>query len=97
MAAVACACRAAPRLLAYVGGILVAYLGLGVAMMLGLDAMRGPLAVVFAHPFALAAQALLGAGLLAYALFAPSKGQAPAAPPCPATDSWPPTSCSACP
>ena len=27
--------HAAPRLLAYVGGILVAYLGLGVAMMLG--------------------------------------------------------------
>ena len=75
--------HAAPRLLAYVGGILVAYLGLGVAMMLGLDAMRGPLAVVFAHPFALAAQALLGAGLLAYALFAPSKGQAPPPPPVP--------------
>ena len=75
--------HATPRLLAYVGGILAAYLGLGVAMMLGLDAMRRPLAALFAHPFAVAAQALVGAGLLAYALSAPSKGQAPAAAPVP--------------
>ncbi|WP_187775567.1 GAP family protein [Luteimonas suaedae] len=64
--------RAAPRLLAYVAGILVAYLGLGIAMMLGITAARDTLAAVLDHPVAVALQALLGAGLLVYAIFAPS-------------------------
>lgn len=78
--------RAAPRLLAYVGGILAAYLGLGVAMMLGFSAARDTLATALDHPVALAVQALLGAGLLAYAIFAPSTAHQAHEPKAPASD-----------
>lgn len=77
--------HATPRLLAYVGGILPAYLGLGVAMMLGFGALREPLAGLLDHPVALVVQALLGAGLLVYVLFAPSSAHAAAAPPVPSS------------
>ncbi|MDH5823686.1 GAP family protein [Luteimonas sp. RD2P54] len=75
--------QAAPRLLAYVAGILVAYLGLGIAMMLGFGALRDALGDALDHPVALAAQALLGAALLAYGIFAPKtahRAQEPHAP-----------------
>lgn len=61
-----------PRLLAYVAGIVGAYLGLGIAIMLGATASHDALAAMLDHPLAMAAQALLGGGLLAYAIFAPS-------------------------
>ena len=64
--------HAAPRLLACVAGILAAYLSPGIVMMLGATAARDTLIAVLDHPVALGAQALLGAGLLAYAIFAPS-------------------------
>jgi cytochrome c biogenesis protein CcdA len=70
--------HAASRLLAYVGGILIAYLGLGIAMMLGFGALRDALGDSLDHPAALIAQGVLGAGLLAYGIFAPkSAHQAP--------------------
>jgi cytochrome c biogenesis protein CcdA len=70
--------HAASRLLAYVGGILIAYLGLGVAMMLGFGALRDALGDSLDHPAALIAQGVLGAGLLAYGIFAPKSAlQAP--------------------
>ncbi len=75
--------RAAPRLLAYVAGIFLAYLGLGIAMMLGFNALRDGLGDALDHPAALLAQGLLGAGLLAYAILAPSgahQAQEPSAP-----------------
>lgn len=78
--------RAAPRLLAYVGGILIAYFGLGLAMMLGFSAARDALAAALDHPVAIVVQALLGAGLLGYALFAPSTAHQAHAPPTPASD-----------
>lgn len=81
--------RATPRLLAYVTGIFVAYFGIGVATMSGLGAVRDALAAALAHPAALVAQALLGAGLLGYALFAPGTAQQPREPPEPASDRWP--------
>lgn len=81
--------RAAPRLLAYVTGILAAYLGLGIAMMLGFTAARDTLAAVLDHPVALTVQALLGAGLLAYAIFAPSHAHQPREPRAPASGRLP--------
>lgn len=66
----------APRLLAYVGGILVSYLALGVAMMLGFTALSARLGQALDHPVALIVQGTLGTALLAYALFAPSTAHA---------------------
>ncbi|NZA27135.1 GAP family protein [Luteimonas sp. SJ-92] len=63
--------QAAPRLLAYVTGILAAYLGLGIAMMLGFGALRDAIGDALDHPVALLVQGLLGAALLAYGIFAP--------------------------
>lgn len=66
----------APRLLAYVGGILASYLALGIAMMLGFTVLSERLGHVLDHPVALVIQGMLGAGLLAYAVFAPSNAHA---------------------
>jgi cytochrome c biogenesis protein CcdA len=77
--------RATSRLLAYVGGILMAYLALGIAMMLGFTAARDSLVAVLDHPIAMAVQTLLGAGLLAYALFAPSRAHEAREPSLPAS------------
>ncbi len=64
--------QAGSRLVAYVGGILLAYLGLGIAMMLGFTVLGGALGDLLDHPALLAAQALLGAALLTYAILAPA-------------------------
>ena len=77
--------RPAQRLLAYVGGILVSYLAIGVAMMLGFTALSEPLGRVLDHPVALVVQGLLGAALLVYAIFAPSTAHAAHEPHAPAT------------
>jgi len=74
---------AVPRVIAYVGGILAAYLLLGIALMLGLGAAMRAFGEVFDHPVALAIQFALGLGLLLYSIFAPKVGAAPVEPPPP--------------
>lgn len=75
----------APRLLAYVAGILASYLALGIAMMLGFSALSERLGQALDHPVALIVQGLLGAALLAYGIFAPSTAHAAHEPNLPAT------------
>ena len=75
----------APRLLAYVAGIVASYLTLGVAMMLGFTALSARLGQALDHPVALALQGLLGAALLGYAILAPSTAHAAPEPDLPAT------------
>lgn len=75
----------APRLLAYVAGILASYLTLGVAMMLGFTALSERLGQALDHPVALTVQGLLGAALLVYAILAPATAHAAHEPNLPAT------------
>ena len=77
--------QAAPRLLAYVAGILASYLALGIAMMLGFTALSGRLGQALDHPVVLVVQGLLGAALLVYAILAPSTAHAAREPDLPAT------------
>lgn len=62
---------ATPRLLAYIGGIFVAYLSMGVALMLGAGAFVRRFGQALEHPAVLAVQLAIGLALLAYAVFAP--------------------------
>lgn len=75
----------APRLLAYVAGILATYLAIGVAMMLGFTALGARLGDALDHPVVWAVQGLLGAALLGYAIFAPSTAHAAQPPVLPAS------------
>ena len=61
----------APRVMVYLGGVFSAYLGIGVALVLGVDALSGSIAVVLESPAAYGAQLVIGAALLGYAVFAP--------------------------
>ncbi|MET0718656.1 MAG: GAP family protein [Pseudoxanthomonas sp.] len=63
---------AAPRVLAYVAGIALAYFTLGTALMLGLGAAVESLGNALDHPVVLALQLLLGLCLLGYGILAPS-------------------------
>lgn len=73
--------QAIPRVLTYISGILATYLVLGILLMLGFGAAVRTLGTALDHPLVLALQGLLGLGMLAYALFAPT--------PAPATDRTP--------
>ncbi|RDZ29542.1 GAP family protein [Lysobacter silvisoli] len=64
---------AAPRLLAYIAGIAVAYLTLGIALMLGLGAAVQRFGAAFDHPLVLALQFALGLAMLGYGIFAPKQ------------------------
>lgn len=66
---------AAPRLLAYIAGIAVAYTALGIALMLGLGATVERYGAAFDHPLVLALQLGLGLGMLGYGIFAPKQGK----------------------
>lgn len=66
---------ATPRLLAYIAGIIIAYLSLGIAMMLGAGTLLRGFGDVLDHPVVLALQLAIGLGLLGYGVFAP-KGKA---------------------
>lgn len=66
--------RAAPRLLAYVAGIAVSYLALGIAMMLGAGAVLRHWGETLDHPVVLAVQLAIGLALLGYGIFAPKAG-----------------------
>ncbi|CAN5567548.1 hypothetical protein BH24ACT20_BH24ACT20_09650 [soil metagenome] len=59
----------AVKVLTYVGAVFSSYIVLGVLIMLGLGSVRGYLD----SPVAYVAQGVIGATLLAYAVFAPSK------------------------
>jgi cytochrome c biogenesis protein CcdA len=71
---------AVPRVIAYVGGILVAYLVLGIGLMLGLGAAMRAFGDALSHPVALAIQLAIGLGLLGYGIFAPKAGAEPVEP-----------------
>lgn len=75
--------RAVPRLLAYVAGIAVAYLSLGVALMLGLGAAVRQFGDALDHPVVVSVQLALGLALLAYGIFAPKAASSPPEPPRP--------------
>lgn len=62
---------ATPRLLSYIAGILVAYLSLGIALMLGAGAVVRRFGDSLDHPVVLALQLAIGVSLLAYGVFAP--------------------------
>jgi len=62
---------ATPRLLAYIGGIFVAYLSMGIALMLGAGAFVRRFGEALDHPAVLAVQLAIGLALFAYAVFAP--------------------------
>lgn len=62
---------ATPRLLAYIGGIFVAYLSMGIALMLGAGAFVHRFGGALEHPVVLAVQLAIGLVLFAYAVFAP--------------------------
>lgn len=62
---------ATPRLLAYIGGIFVAYLSMGIALMLGAGAFVRRFGGLLEHPAVLAVQLAVGLALFAYAVFAP--------------------------
>lgn len=62
---------ATPRLLAYVAGIAIAYLSLGIAMMLGAGVMVRRFGDAFDHPVVLSVQLAIGLGLFGYGVFAP--------------------------
>lgn len=65
----------AARVLAYVGGIAVSYLSIGVGLMLGVGAFVEAFGDLFDHPAVLTLQAVLGAALLVYAIAAPSSSK----------------------
>jgi len=62
---------ATPRLLAYIGGIFVAYVSMGVALMLGAGAFVRRFGDALDNPAVLAVQLAIGLALFAYAVFAP--------------------------
>lgn len=62
---------ATPRLLAYIAGILIAYLPLGIALMLGAGALVHRFGDSLDHPVVLSLQLAIGLALLGYAVFAP--------------------------
>lgn len=62
---------ATPRLLSYIAGILVAYLSLGIAMMLGAGAIVRRFGDALDHPAVLSLQLAIGVVLLGYGVFAP--------------------------
>jgi hypothetical protein len=64
---------AVPRVLAYVAGIALAYLALGIALMLGLKSALAAYGDALDHPVFLAMQLALGIGLLAYGILAPNR------------------------
>lgn len=66
--------NAAPRLLAYVAGIAITYLSLGIAMMLGAGAVLRHWGEALDHPVVLALQLAIGLALLGYGIFAPKAG-----------------------
>lgn len=68
---------ATPRLLAYIAGIVVAYLSLGVALMVGAGAVVRSFGAWLDHPVVLSLQLVLGLGLLGYGVFAPKAKAAP--------------------
>ncbi len=75
---------AVPRVLCYAAGILVSYLALGVALMLGVGTLFERFGAAFDHPVAWGAQAVLGAGMLVFAIAAPKSSAASTrAPPTP--------------
>lgn len=63
--------RATSRLLAYVAGIVVAYLSLGIAMMLGAGVVVRRFGDALDHPVVLSLQLAIGLLLLGYGVFAP--------------------------
>ncbi len=63
--------RPTPRLLAYIAGIVVSYLTLGIAMMLGAGAVLRHWGETLDHPVILAIQLAIGLALLGYGIFAP--------------------------
>ena len=65
---------AVSRVVAYVAGIVVAYLALGIGLMLGMGAAMRVFGAVFDHPVVLALQFATGLGMLFYAIFAPKAG-----------------------
>jgi cytochrome c biogenesis protein CcdA len=60
-----------PRVLAYVAGIAITYLVLGVALMLGFGSFAQAFGHWFDHPVALGAQLVLGVAMFGYGVFAP--------------------------
>jgi hypothetical protein len=60
----------------YLTGVFGAYLGVGVLLMLGLGAALAALGEAAEHPVVYAAQGVLGAGLLVYAIWDPRKKKA---------------------
>ncbi|WP_342316053.1 GAP family protein [Lysobacter sp. FW306-1B-D06B] len=62
---------ATSRLLAYIAGIFVAYLSMGIALMLGAGAVVRRFGDALDHPVVLAVQLAIGLSLFAYAVLAP--------------------------
>lgn len=60
-----------PRVLAYVAGIALTYLALGVALMLGFGTVAAQFGHWFDHPIALGVQLALGVAMAGYGIFAP--------------------------
>lgn len=60
-----------PRVLAYVAGIAVTYLTLGVALMLGFGSLAQALGHLADHPVTLGVQLVLGIAMFGYGVFAP--------------------------
>ncbi|HEY0504288.1 MAG TPA: GAP family protein [Lysobacter sp.] len=67
---------ATPRLLAYIAGIFVAYLSMGIALMLGAGAFVRRFGDALDHPVVLALQLAIGLALFGYAVFAPKASAA---------------------
>jgi cytochrome c biogenesis protein CcdA len=66
------------KVASYLAGVFGAYLTTGVLLMLGLGTALAALGEAAEHPVVYAAQGVLGAGLLIYAIRAPNKNKAPA-------------------
>jgi hypothetical protein len=69
--------RYAARVLTYLSGVFATYLGIGVLLMLGVTAVADKIAPVLESRPVYGGQLAIGAGMLAYAILAPSKGKTP--------------------
>jgi cytochrome c biogenesis protein CcdA len=67
--------RYAARVLTYLSGVFVTYLGIGVLLLLGVTAVADKVAPVLESRPAYGAQLAIGAAMLAYAILAPGKGK----------------------
>lgn len=72
-----------PRVLAYVAGIAVTYLTLGIALMLGFGTVASRFGDAFDHPVALGLQLALGVAMAGYGIFAPKASELPPQEPAP--------------